>query len=366
MISLDERSFPMKRRMREMDVIRAVSALSIIMIHVSGVYTASSRSAYLINQLVRFAVPVFILISGLLLSVSGYEYNGVSGYLKFLSKRLKKIFIPYVLWSLIFILFNMRDDLSPIRTDPGGFLADTGKKLLYGSAHAHLYFIIIILQLYLLFPVLRALMKVHGRIVLAASFVLTLVFQTGVYLQAMEIMNFPAPILPNYMFFPTWIFYFVFGIYFASRLESYEVHAAKKTVLFAVAWVLSLVVLMADSRLTETFDLSIKPAVLLYSMVSFFLLYSLALRLKDSKLKILGGLDWISRQSFTIYLSHLFIIKILLLLTGHPADSGLWSGPKGLAALYLAGTLCTCLFAWLVSVTPFASALGGVRKTRHG
>jgi peptidoglycan/LPS O-acetylase OafA/YrhL len=123
---------------------------------------------------------------------------------------------------------------------------------------------------------------------------------------------------------------------------------------------------MADSRLTETFDLSIKPAVLLYSMVSFFLLYSLALRLKDSKLKILGGLDWISRQSFTIYLSHLFIIKILLLLTGHPADSGLWSGPKGLAALYLAGTLCTCLFAWLVSVTPFASALGGVRKTRHG
>jgi surface polysaccharide O-acyltransferase-like enzyme len=354
----------MKQRMREMDYIRAISALSIIMIHVSGVYTAASRGAYAMNQLVRFAVPVFILISGLLLSLSGYEFAGISGYLGFIKRRMQKIFIPYVLWSILYILFKMRDDLSPIWHDPGSFLADTGKKLLYGTAHVHLYFIIIILQLYLLYPALHYLMKYNKKPVLACSFILTLLFQTGIYLQALKVISFPAPILPNYMFFPTWIFFFVFGMYFAGDLVAHRGWIGRRTGLITLAWAAGFVLLLLDSRFTGTFDLSIKPAVLLYSMSTFLLMYSLSLKLKDSRLKILKGLDWISCQSFTIYLSHLFIIKIILLLTGQPAGTGLWSGLKGMLALYAAGTVCTCLFSHVISQIPVASLLGGVRTTR--
>jgi surface polysaccharide O-acyltransferase-like enzyme len=353
----------MKHRMREMDYIRAVSALSIIMIHVSGVYTVSSRGAFAVNQLVRFAVPVFILISGLLLSLSGYKYAGIAEYIRFIKKRLRKIFIPYVLWSIIYILFNRRNDLVPIWHNPGSFLADTGKKLLLGTGHVHLYFIIIILQLYLLYPALYCLMKYNKKLVLACSFVLTLVFQTGIYLQAMKIITFPAPILPNYMFFPTWIFFFVFGMYFAGNLDAHRDWIGRRTGPIALVWASSFVLLMLDSRFTVTLDLSIKPTVLLYSMTAFLLMYSLCLKLKDSGRKLLKGLDWISFQSFTIYLSHLFIIKIIILLTGHAANTGLWGGFKGMLVLYSAGTICTCLFAYVVSIMPSGSVLGGVKKS---
>jgi surface polysaccharide O-acyltransferase-like enzyme len=361
----------MKQRMREMDFIRAVSALSIIVIHVSGVYTLSSRGAFATNQLVRFAVPVFLLISGLLLSLSGYEFNGISGYLKFLSKRLKKIFIPYIVWSFIYILFKMGGDYTTIWSDPAGFLADTGRRLLYGSAYIHLYFIIIILQLYLLFPILQYLMKRYRELVIAVGFTLTLVFQTGIYLQSMKLLVFPAPILPNYMFFPTWIFFFVFGMSFAGNLEVNKKRFLGKPVTLiylALACAASFALVLLDGRLTGTFGLSVRPTVILFSISAFLLMYTVASKLVDSRLRVLKCLDWISAQSFTIYLSHLFIIKLLTLATGHPANSGMWSGLKGMLILYAAGTLCTCLFAYLVSITPFASILGGVgiKKKKSG
>ncbi len=352
----------MKQRIREMDYIRAVSALSIIMIHVSGVYTVSSRGAYAINQLVRFAVPVFILISGLLLSLSGYEFAGISGYLAFIKKRLQKIFIPYILWSIFYIMFNKREDLRSILNEPGSFLAETGKKLLYGTAHVHLYFIIIILQLYLLYPVLHYLMKHNKKLVLACCFMLTLLFQTGIYLQALKIIVFPAPILPNYMFFPTWIFFFVFGMYFAEDLETRKEWICRRTTLIALLWAAGFVLLMLDSRFTGTFDLSIRPSVILYSLITFLLLYALSLRLQDGRPRITKILDWISYQSFTIYLCHLFIIKMILLFTRHPADTGMWTGIKGMFVLYAATTICTCLFTYIVSISPFASILGGIGK----
>lgn len=352
----------MRQRMREMDFIRAVSALSIIAIHVTGVYTYTSRGAYFINQLVRFAVPVFILISGLLLTLSGYNFTGITGYLKFISKRINKIIIPYFIWSILYILFKMRDDLSPIWSDPGNFLLETGRKLLYGSGHVHLYFIIIILQLYFLFPVLTYLMKRWSRAVLSFSFILTLIFQTGIYLQLMKIIIFPVFLLPNYMFFPTWIFYFAFGIYFAGNLETRRDWISHKTTLLSVIWAASFVLLIVDSRYTNTFDESIKPSVMLYSIASFLFMYAVAIKLKNSKLWLLKILDWVSYQSFLIYLSHLLVIKIIILLSKHPAGTGIWTGFAGMLALYAAGTLGTCLFAYVMSLTSAASMLGGVKK----
>lgn len=354
----------MKQRLREMDFIRAAAALSIIAIHVTASYVYVSRGAYYINQLVRFAVPIFILISGLLLFASNREYKGVRGYFEFLWKRLKKIFVPYIIWSFIYILYSLRNDLGSIWLDKGAFLFDTGRKLLYGSAHAHLYFVIIMIQLYLLFPLLSYLMKRWPRLVLALSFLITLYYQTGVYLYLMKLIKFPYFLLPNYMFFPTWIFYFVFGMYFTTRMEFWKSKLQGKLLPVGAVWAVSLVVLLLDSRFTGTFSSSMKPSIMLYCITTFILMYSIFLLLRDKSHILLKGLDWLSEQSYFIYLAHLLVLIAITFISGRLGISGLLQGFPGMLAVYAATLAGSVLFAYIIALTPAATALGAVAKKR--
>lgn len=347
-----------------MDFIRAAAALSIIAIHVTANYVYVSRAAYYLNQLVRFAVPIFILISGLLLFASDKEYKGVRGYFEFLWKRLKKIFIPYVIWSFVYIIYSLRSDLASIWLNKGAFLLESGKKLLYGSAHAHLYFVIIMIQLYLLFPLLSYLMKRWPRIVLGLSFLITLYYQTGVYLYLMKLIKFPYFLLPNYMFFPTWIFYFVFGMYFTIKMEFWKGKLQGKIPAIASVWVASLVLLLVDSRLTGTFSSSMKPSIMLYCITTFMLMYSVFLLLKDKTHTLLRGLDWLSAQSYFIYLAHLLVLIAVTFVSQRLGIGSLLQGSPGMLVLYTATLAGSVLIAYVASLTPAAVTLGAVAKKR--
>ena len=347
-----------------MDFIRAAAALSIIAIHITANYVYVSRAAYYINQLVRFAVPIFILISGLLLFASNTDYKGVRGYFAFLGKRLKRIFIPYIIWSFIYIIYSLRSDLGSIWFDKGAFLLDSARKLLYGSAHAHLYFVIIMIQLYLLFPLLSYLMKRWCRLVLALSFLVTLYYQTGVYLYLMGLVKFPYFLLPNYMFFPTWIFYFVFGMYFTTRMEFWKSKLQGKILPVSAVWAASFVLLLIDSKFTDTFSSSMKPSIMLYCITTFMLMYSVFLLLRDKSYTLLKGLDWLSAQSYFIYLGHLLVLITITFISRRLGISGLLQGSPGMLVLYAATLAGSVIFAYLVSLTPAASVLGAVAAKR--
>lgn len=351
----------MKQRLREMDFIRAVSALSIIVIHVTGLYAYTSRGAYYLNQVVRYAVPLFILLSGLLIALSGYKYEGISGYFKFLGKRLKKVYIPYFIWSMIYIVYmTLKNDTY---TTPSVFFSDTVKKLFYGTGYLHLYFVIIIVQLYFLCPLLMYFIKKWTKATLVVSFLITLVYQTGVYIQLLKVWIFPMFIFPNYVFFPTWIFYFVLGMYFAIDFEKYKNRISGKAVPLAAIWAISFILLLVDNKYTNTFSSSIKPTIMIYTLTSFFFMYSIALKIKDSKLRILNFLDWTSYQSFTLYFSHLMVMNVIRLIIGRLGFARLFDGFYGMLVFFVATVAGTCLFAWFVSLTPFASILGGVKNT---
>lgn len=347
-----------------MDFIRATAALSIIAIHVTANYVYVSRMAYYLNQFVRFAVPIFILISGLLLFASNTEYKGVKGYFTFLSRRLKKVFIPYLIWSFIYIIYNLRNDLGSIWLDKGAFLLESAKKLLYGSAHAHLYFVVIIIQLYLLFPLLSYLMKRWPRLVLALSFIITLYYQTGVYLYIMRIIKFPYFLLPNYEFFPTWIFFFVFGMYVAGNMEYWKNKLQGKVLPLFAIWAASYALLLIDSRFTGTFSSSMKPSIMLYCITTFLLMYSFFQLLKDKSHIILKSLDWLSVQSYLIYLCHLLVLNAITFLARYLGVNNLLQGFPGMLLLYTGTLTGSVLFAYAVSLTPAASLLGAVAAKR--
>lgn len=77
-----------------MDLLRALSTIAVILIHVTGtiLYNSNSKSltynsSLVLNQLTRFSVPAFIFLSGFGLALS---YKKESKYLTYLGHRLKK------------------------------------------------------------------------------------------------------------------------------------------------------------------------------------------------------------------------------------------------------------------------------------
>ena len=356
----------MEKRLYEYDYLKAFCALSVILIHITALYIDHSRPGYYLNQLVRYAVPMFIVISGALLQVS--QQNKKMTYGSFLTRRFNKILIPYLIWTAVYMLYSLRNSLDTVSADVPGFLLDLGKRILLGTGYSHLYFVIIILQLYLLFPLLKKGLEKSPEIMLGSCLILTLAFQTGVYLHLQQILVLPRFFIPYYIFFPTWVFYFVFGMYFTGAAGRWKGRIEKSPLLPGILWLASLVLLLADSRITHTYASSIKPSVMLYCILSFLFFYSLAVRLTRYT-ALNGAAQWISLQSFTLYLSHLLILSLITYTAGKLGLSGIFKGSAGMLLLYAATCCSTLLFVYLAAQTPLAPHLGGAytfKPLRHG
>src|SRR5260221_11166343 len=86
-----------------LDALRVISILAVVLIHTTTRHLeithydlVHTTFTLLLNQLSRFAVPLFFLISGFALEMS---YKEDISYFSFLKKRLSKIFVPYIFWS---------------------------------------------------------------------------------------------------------------------------------------------------------------------------------------------------------------------------------------------------------------------------
>jgi peptidoglycan/LPS O-acetylase OafA/YrhL len=151
-----------KGKVYEFELFRAFAIIAVVLIHATslGVGLPDHQSKIhvlfnFINKISTFAVPSFIFMSGIVLFYTYYERWQVKDIIPFYAKRLKFIVVPYLVVSLLYYLFNQQLYYGPVTFQLDQFLP----LLTWGEAGYHLYFIIIILQFYLLFPVLLYLAK---------------------------------------------------------------------------------------------------------------------------------------------------------------------------------------------------------------
>ena len=126
------------------DFIKGLAILAVVIIHVqfiaTGFYFYKYRYfLYTINLLARFAVPVFFICSGILLSSKA---KTKSQWKHFYNKKIVRVFIPYILISVLTLLVTKVS------------LWHFPYAILTGKAQIPFYFIIILAQFYLLFPFL--------------------------------------------------------------------------------------------------------------------------------------------------------------------------------------------------------------------
>ena len=160
------------------DVLRCTAAIAVIAIHVLGplrelygeIATTEWLAAMGINSSTRWAVPVFMMISGALLISTQKPF--VCG--EYLSKRLSKVLIPFIGWTVIYALvtgftlegWDAAVALEVIKNSPND------------PAWYHLWFFYDFIPLYFVIPLLQpmvlAMEPERFRILLVAWGVLTL------------------------------------------------------------------------------------------------------------------------------------------------------------------------------------------------
>ncbi|MBN6186283.1 acyltransferase [Aneurinibacillus sp. BA2021] len=345
----------MKQRIYELDWLRAFAALSVISIHTTSTYVMKNDMAYIWNQAMRYAVPLFIILSGFLLYYSDRKKTSIP-YGSFYKRRFSKILIPYVIWTVLYAVYKHWDVL--LAAEYSTFFSALGDHLLYGTGFVHLYFLIIMVQLYLIYPLLYMWLRKHAGSFLAVTFVLTLTAEAILYFHSLGIWRVPRLTVPYVIMLPLWIFYFAMGMYLAQCRERWEPWLNGKQSRLGILYALAFLLLLMDSKWTGTFDSSIKPTVLVYCFASYFFFYSLAIKAKAIGGKIGASVDWLSQQSFLVFLLHPFVLTAFLRKEFGLAD--FFGTNAGLVLLFLAVTACTIILTYVISFTPLASYVGGV------
>lgn len=135
--------------------LRFFSLLAVIILHTTSpvleTWNKGPLSTWLIgdffNTLTRFAVPVFVMISGALLLHREYEI------VDFLKKRLIRIVIPFLFWSLIYVGYEFYIEDVTYTGDTWETIRQVLHFLKYGSSY-HLWYVYMLIGLYLFIPII--------------------------------------------------------------------------------------------------------------------------------------------------------------------------------------------------------------------
>ncbi len=132
--------------------LRVLSLFAMIILHVSYVgfyqFGVLENSEWLIatviDSLVRFCVPVFLMITGALLLG-----NNDKPFV-FLKRRVSRILYPFVFWSFVYILYNLRHTLFTEELDSLFF---DGLKMFKNGAFYHFWYVYMLIGMYLAIPI---------------------------------------------------------------------------------------------------------------------------------------------------------------------------------------------------------------------
>ncbi|MWC30848.1 acyltransferase [Paenibacillus sp. MMS18-CY102] len=151
----------------EMNILRGLAMIGVLTVHSTSSAVVKLKESSLfglfnaLNTIALFCVPAFVFLTGFVLF---YNYSdkqlGFRELGAFFKKRLMYILVPYAFMSLMYLGIKQ---LYVIRAggtiEPLKVLSKYFDYLLTGNAYTHLYYVIITVQLYVVFPLLLFLVK---------------------------------------------------------------------------------------------------------------------------------------------------------------------------------------------------------------
>ena len=299
-----------KERLTEVNYLRAIACLAVIFVHITAdlifLETAGPLTKLglsFLNRSLKFTTPTFIFISGLILY---YNYHDRRiDYRRYWKRRFKVIIIPYVLWTCIYYLYFINRGYYSFSWS--FFL----EKLLLADMVYHLYFILTILQFYLLFGVFRYLFnKYNANVLLVMFLTVNLLFIRYGYFKYSD------------RFFMQYLFAFALGCYFGKyyrdikeKINNYKLPIILGYLGLCLLYTYEFYNLhILQNYIIDGFFVNLTWVT--FSMMAIVFYYYVVVNLKGSNLNFIKIiLQKISDSSYYIYLGHplmLFITREIL------------------------------------------------------
>lgn len=343
-------------KLPEIDLVRAIAIIAVVLIHGTSGATqlplgsGSQAFFFILNKASLFTVPLFIWISGAVLFYTYYDRWEPGMSRVFWTKRLRRILIPYVLWSLFYYVYNQFMFHGNIQFDIIYFI----KLLISGNASYHLYYMVIIVQFYLLFPVLITTVRRSTRL---RQWLIPL--GIGIQAIAYAFHHIVHP-LPEYAsLFVSYSALFAFGaftgIHYAAIIawsERYK-HFIWSIMCLAGASFVGML-LLYQYGLAAIGNVWFELALLVYAMSMPLCCIRWSLARLASESKFSSVLSALGAASFGIYLVHPALLTLWDRLT--PSQGQIWIYDLHTAVSILIGLLGSWLLVHLYAANKKGSA----------
>lgn len=300
------------QRINWLDSLRALAIIAVIIIHVASpaVNMAYGKNMFdwwvgnVFNSATRFAVPLFLMISGAVLFSNEYKIG------TFFKKRFFRVLLPLLFWMLAYWVFRY---FTLLGNPPTGFsnITNWGIKLFLNEGISkHLWFVYMMLFLYILTPFVGAFvrkLKPTMIVFLLAAWVLVCSISKDF---AVNMYSWSGNLFPKFINYFTYLGYMVLGYYL------YKIFYVSRNIRLS-AWILYIITILIAAGMTfyssqtkGKLDLSIYNYLSLNTIIQSFAIF---VALKDTSLKqniLVKVRDWTSDYSFGIYLVHIIVIGI--------------------------------------------------------
>lgn len=308
----------------EIVYLRAIAILAVISIHVSAYFTDMGSINFLtvlymsIDTFSSFAVPLFVCISGFVLY---NKYQGSFSLKLFYKKRLLSVLPQYIIFSILGVLFIYIESLYFSKVWHFSVI-DTILSIVKGTAFFHLWFFVLILQLYILYPIIE---KIFTKSVENHKTLELLIFLIIIQILYQIFTATNMFLILKATLFSGYLFYFVLGMYVKSRYSNFKniVITLKHPYILFLA-LLPATILGIGSWSLKYFRNDLIPQLIqIYNWISaivtplfYILIFTLCLStaLKISEMNsttITKSMHIIGKYSFGIYLVHGFILLFL-------------------------------------------------------
>lgn len=277
------------------DFLRGVAILMVVAIHTFAATVGQGEPVdpitVLLRQVLNCAVPLFLAISGYFMAGKSRERS----WIRFWKHQIPKVYIPTLIWSVPYLALYLWH----------GNEWWKGLVLFFACGFSVYYFIALIIQYYLLLPILTNVKR--GGVILA--FVITM-SAIGLVSWLHLIKGYGMSSIVHGGLFPVWLVFFVIGIYLGNR----------QTRMYSLwPWLLLTVVGLALSYMETEWiyplhrmGYGIKPSSHLYSLAVIMVLFSRKVQLVFNPSNVLFAFFCrLGRISFGVYLVHCFFILLL-------------------------------------------------------
>lgn len=295
-----------KKRLPYLDVLRTIAILSVVIFHIIentlNTYFLSGKAAVVFNiisQIMYYAVPIFIMISGSLFLNPNKKFSIKELYNKYIKKIIIALVFFGILYSSIEIYFNTR----AISCD---MIINSIKNIITGNLWAHMWYIYLIIGLYMITPLLK---KITSNCSFKEyNYILVLLFVFTILLVDIKAI-FNIDIAFNILIINPYIFLYMLGDY----LARFELNKKVKVINYIISLAFVMIIIFDNIYHFMNIQITYTTFGIVSIVVSIFLICKNLI--KDNTSPVIQKICTnIGKCGFGIYLIHQFFINIIFKL----------------------------------------------------